>query len=277
MYKKHPTCHLPSSEEAIIWRFMDLSKLLSIFEKEALFFSRISKLYPYDPFEGFYPKITFDKTIEGKEQAIKEIRDQMNQDGPSEWVEKYISDIRNAPSYNRTFREMICVSCWHLSDFDSPAMWNSYAPRGYGVAIRSTFNRLCNSFKKTPIDVQIGTITYLDDYEKDEISMRNMMYPFLHKRKSFEYEHELRALALDLVNIPPDLIPDNYKGIQDNNKGIYIPVVVQDLVETVYLAPQTEPWFEDAVRDVLKKYDINVNVIKSGLLNSPYWVRNPSD
>lgn len=45
--------HDPPPSEAILWRYMDFTKFVSLLEKSALFFARADKLD--DPFEGFIP------------------------------------------------------------------------------------------------------------------------------------------------------------------------------------------------------------------------------
>ena len=50
MYKEHRACNPPSSD-AILWRYMDFTKYVSLLEKRALFFARADKLE--DPFEGY--------------------------------------------------------------------------------------------------------------------------------------------------------------------------------------------------------------------------------
>lgn len=58
MYKPHLACIPPESSDAVVWRFMDLPKLISLLEKQALFFAKVAKLSKFDPFEGHYPRKT---------------------------------------------------------------------------------------------------------------------------------------------------------------------------------------------------------------------------
>ena len=54
MYEEHETFTPPSSD-AILWRYMDFTKFVSLLEKQALFFPRADKLG--DPFEGSFTKV----------------------------------------------------------------------------------------------------------------------------------------------------------------------------------------------------------------------------
>ena len=53
MYEEHPEFHSPPSE-AVLWRYMDFTKFVSLLDRQALFFARSDKLG--DPFEGSFPR-----------------------------------------------------------------------------------------------------------------------------------------------------------------------------------------------------------------------------
>ena len=53
MYEEHPACTSPPPN-AILWRYMDFMKYVSLLDRKALFFGRVDKLG--DPFEGFYTR-----------------------------------------------------------------------------------------------------------------------------------------------------------------------------------------------------------------------------
>ena len=82
------------------------------------------------------------------------------------------------------------ANCWHLNEHESAAMWNRYSRDAAPIAIQSTFKRLRYSLSN---DINIGLINYID-YEKESVPSSNYFNYFLHKRKCFEYECELRAL-----------------------------------------------------------------------------------
>ena len=52
-FKPHPDLTVPQQDE-VVWRYMDLAKLLSLLDRSALYFSRLDKLSQLDPFEGYY-------------------------------------------------------------------------------------------------------------------------------------------------------------------------------------------------------------------------------
>ena len=52
MYKSH-SAFKPPPRAALLWKYVDFTKFVSLLEREALFFSTTEKFS--DPFEGHYP------------------------------------------------------------------------------------------------------------------------------------------------------------------------------------------------------------------------------
>ena len=75
-------------------------------------------------------------------------------------------------------------------------MWNLYAAEA-GVAIKTHCQSLADSITDYEI-VYIGKINYVG-YDSSFFSENNAFSAFLHKRKSFEHEQEVRALTSDLT------------------------------------------------------------------------------
>lgn len=92
------------------------------------------------------------------------------------------------------------INCWSLGEYESAALWRMYVPPEGGVAIRSTFRRLIKCLLPSEEDkdpgmgntVFMGRVHYID-YERDLIPEGNSFWPFVHKRRSFEFEQEVRA------------------------------------------------------------------------------------
>ena len=93
------------------------------------------------------------------------------------------------------------------------------------------------------------------------------MWPFVHKRKSFEHERELRALIQDL--------PKTDKGIQTGlpNQELCCEVSIDlnELIEAVYVSPESPKWFLELVKNVTQKYDFNFEVRQSLLAKAPVY------
>jgi len=57
MFEPHPNFNLPN-DEARVWRYMDIGKLVALLNTATLFFCRLDRLR--DPYEGLPNDITLD-------------------------------------------------------------------------------------------------------------------------------------------------------------------------------------------------------------------------
>lgn len=244
MYKEHPVFEKPDDENIKIWRYLDFTKLVSQLDKQTLFFIRADKLS--DPFEGSYSK------------ANIKIRPRIYKDIPKESQEK-ISHVY------KEIKMSMFVNCWHINEGESAAMWKLYLKSDEGVAIQSTFKRLTESFNDYLEDeVHIGKVRYID-YENEWLPEGNLFYPFLHKRKSFEHEHELRAIILSIGDEGIDLTRES------SDLGMYIPVNLDILIEKIFVSPTAPKWFNDLIISIVAKYNLKKEVIQSSLANDPVY------
>jgi hypothetical protein len=161
-----------------------------------------------------------------------------------------------------------------MSDIESAALWTMYVPPSGGVAIRSTFDRLRRAFGPTdPIPdgdgtprVYIGEITYVD-YEEAGIPADNTMWPAMHKRESFSFESELRALHQEL----PTSEERGIDFMQPTVPGVSLAVDLDTLIEAVFVSPAAPEWFAGLVASVCARYDLGAPVTQSTLAGSPIY------
>ena len=155
------------------------------------------------------------------------------------------------------------VSCWHINDVESAAMWRLYAVTSQAVALQSTYERLRGCL---PDAIFTGQIQYLD-YEAGVIPESNTMWPFVHKRMSFSHEQELRAL---IQNLP---VEDDSIAVGKVNpeKGEPIPVELERLIEKVYVGPSAPAWYADLARKVISRHGLPIDVVQSALDASPIY------
>jgi hypothetical protein len=254
MYERHSWLekHYPINPNQKIWRYMDFTKFVGILESRSLFFCRSDKFE--DPYEGTLPDLTWSQRIESaKKMAPEGI--------PPEFDDKkYIESWVN--SYRRD-RASTLINCWHINADESDAMWKVYVNNSEGVAIQSTFSSLASSFHLTEPTVYIGEVHYID-YKTTPIPEGNPFYKFLHKQKSFEHEHELRAIVLrHLVNDRFFPSPIEF--------GVEIPVDLERLIHTIFVAPTAPHWFYKLVCSITNRYGVNVDVIQSLLYSKPIF------
>lgn len=120
-----------------------------------------------------------------------------------------------------------------MNEYESDAMWKLYCIGGKGIAIQSTFKRFKESFDKCKnIEVNISIMNYID-YSSDMMSLQNLFTPYLHKRKSYEHEKELRAIVLKNILMPENEMWTPYYPFKN---GTYIPVDLKTMIENVYVS-----------------------------------------
>ena len=219
---------------------MDFTKFMSLIEDESLFFSNLTD--HSDKMEGFLTKAsvdrfrTFPEDITGYERyRKKQIR------------ENNLKALKNS-------REYLYISCWHMSEYESAAMWELYLKDYQGIAIQTTICNFMESLKNTKENVYIGKINYLDR-EKEEFPWNNVFFLALNKGNSYEHEKEIRGVILGNV----------YKA------GISVYVDLSKLIESIYLAPHTPQWIHELIKKIVRKYKLEVDVKPSVLGQEPLY------
>jgi hypothetical protein len=95
-----------------------------------------------------------------------------------------------------------------------------------------------------------------------------VLHPPMHKRRSYQHEAELRALVP--WNPPPDDLPQAIWR-EPEETGILVPVELELLIESVFVAPHAEPWFRKVVDSVSAKYGLSVQPRQSLLGEDPLF------
>ena len=249
MYKEHPIFEKPDDEDTRIWRYMDFTKFVSLLDKQALFFARADMLP--DPFEGSYSK------------ANIRLRPIIYKDIPRK-IQRQLS------VFMKDLRKFTIINSWHMNEYESAAMWKLYLKTDEGIAIQSTFKRLTRSFNKNMgndgYTVYIGKVKYID-YETEWLPEGNTFYPFLRKRRSFKHEQELRAI-IQKVPVKGDKM-DLKQEIFD--KGAYVPVDLNTLIERIFVSPTAPKWFNGLVESIVSKYNLKKKIMQSSLADGPVY------
>jgi len=262
-YKAHEAFTAPKDKNARIWRYTDLGQLISLLDTEALFFPR-TNLFD-DPFEGTVPKRTRERLAAMDAPARAQLPPPYKPAG-----DRLALGVRE-------FNQLMCVSCWHISDHESAAMWKLYLSNNQGVAVQSTFGRLVHSLSSTPEDVYIGVVNYID-YDQDDLPgdyPLNPLHALMHKRHEFEHEKELRAVSSpfyesDLAGKPAGTY---LSPLIRERTGIALPVDVARLVAAIHVAPSAPDWSTEVVEAVVKRFEYSIPVKKSQLYRPPDFSR----
>ena len=228
MYKTHKDFTTPN-RMTIIWRYMSLSKFLSLINNEELYFARHDKFF--DAQEGILSdpdKSFFDSKVPG------------------------ISSRMKCENFGCTY-----INCWIMSDTEQYLMWTAYSSIDEGIAIKTTVGNLIDSLdpndKRSIYISDVNYIDYKSQYTFDKTGgFANLLAPFFCKGKYFEQEKELR------------LIYNNYE-IDERNKieGVQFKVSLDTLIDEIWIAPVARTWFEEIVKKELILHNIHKQVNRS--------------
>ncbi len=227
MYIFDNSIKLPEDPDTIVWKYLDLSKFVDLLLYQKLFMSRSDKFE--DQYEGTFSEPTFEE------------------------IKKLSANNPDFLDYYKTHRKNVVVSSWHINEYESFAMWQIFTQKSEGLAIQSTVRRLQESLETENTYKQyIGEVNYID-YKKEYIPFDNSFFPFLFKRKSFQYEREIRIIT-DVSS--HNLTIDN---------GLKIDIGISALIEKIYIHPKSENWYKNLVIELVKRLGFDFKIEKSDL------------
>ena len=236
MYREHSVTRLPANRDIPIWRYINLAKFLDLLRTSELYFPRADNLN--DPFEGSWPLA-----------------------GIKRRQERYVDSEKTFQWLSQGFLSGSYVSCWHASPHESAAMWNLYLNASEGVAIRSTCSRLIDAVQASQEHVYVAEVRYIDYHTEDfeEELHDNSLTPRVYKRRSFEHEKELRAIACRAF------------ATETPKWGIKVTVNITTLIEAAFVSPNAPSWFKPIVEDVVGRFGFKFPVRQSDLATSPVY------
>ena len=227
MYINSSNITLPEDNNTIVWKYLDLSKFLDMLMSQQLFMSRSDKFE--DQYEGTFSEPTFEE------------------------IKKIAANNPKFLDYYKSHREKVVISSWHINEYESFAMWQIFTKNNEGLAIQSTIGRLKKALQpERAIEQYIGNVNYID-YKKEYIPFDDTFFPFLFKRKSFQYEREVRIIS--------DVSVQNISV----NEGLKINVDLNQLIEKIYIHPKSENWYKKLVIELVSKLDFKIEIEKSDL------------
>ena len=222
----------------------------------ALHFSRADVLG--DPLEGSYTR------------ALNATRERLPVAPPEG---RSAAELEAAFTHNsavmRGFPSRVYVSCWHMGNHESMAMWRGYGDGPYGVAIRTTFGHLDDGLPTTPPDVEplgsdifIGRVHYLDyDSEVDQVPHDDNVYgPFICKSVVYRHESEVRAVCLP-----------RFASLETKPRVMPVPIDLQQVVQQIVVSPLAEPWFAEVVESTCDRFGFTFPVVRSESLTLPIF------
>ncbi len=227
MYKTHKGLAEPDIS-LVIWHYFTLPKFLSLLHTKSLFLCR------HDQFGDGY---------EGR-LSVKD--------------EQFFETISPGILHGMKHDQWGCSfsSCWTQSPVDEYVLWSSYSSLKEGVAVRSTIARLISSLSpEDPHELYLSEVNYIDYNEeytfKKTKGLANMIAPHFTKRKYFAAEKEIRLMHFD-----PNA------RFNKSAVGILAPVDLDILMESVYVSPMAQPWFQESIEGLLQLFGLGQIEVK---------------
>jgi hypothetical protein len=281
-----------------LWRYMSFAKFMNLLMTDDLHFHNAAGFT--DDFEGTVPEVVKEAMDEEYEQA------HLEGDFPEDGLERHKELVG-------VLRDCTYISCWHQKGTESAAMWSKYGGDHGAIAIETSVRRLRQALEDTDHVVHIGEVDYhifKEEYrdENEEnldvnaeklnpefLLTRNESHsfaPFLYKRKSFDYEEEVRAIIQEppLTDEPEDdsstiriNTEDETKHLQLNGdlerSGYDVDIFIEDLINHIHVAPETGGWVIETIREAVNakeelpddEEEIESLVVKSQLDANPVF------
>jgi hypothetical protein len=179
-YEQHPNCLTPP-DDTVVWRFVDLAKLLDLLVNRQLWFARADVLE--DPREG---RLT----------DFERMQIRIAHKDPEDQIRRHESS-----------RQDFYVNCWYAADIESMAMWKLYHNGGYAFAIGSTIGAIKKTLTDSEGPVFIGRIQYLDWAQSASLS-NNVIGMMVRKSQSYGHESEVRLVIWAPLWLVPNAVTE---------------------------------------------------------------------
>jgi len=245
----HPSFVQPENESVKLWRYMDFSKFADLIQRRRLYFARSD--YLGDKFEGSVPR---PNTTIGRELFMASLK----ASDPPIPDEKIKGIIQQLIEMRRRSREDVFISCWHANENESAAMWRLYSRSGDAFAIQTRYGILK---EELPEIAMLGIVRY-EDYLNYFLDETNLLNAFMLKKDSFSHEREIRAVLWKRSHKAQE---PGQAGAVFSEFGATCEVNLDNLLQSIYVSPESPQWFLDVVRNFCSTYGLSVQVNQSSL------------
>lgn len=248
MYTKLLVRSSEVSNDAVIWKYMDISKFISLISRNSLWLARADTFK--DEHEGVFP-LEMQQTLDLIYKKFEEKGELIN--GP----------INSTSDFQQYLIKNAYISCWHQNLEENMVMWEIYGRTSNSIAIRTTVQDLIDSLNIKDLR-KIGSRIAFEPviYENPEDVPGELDYdtPFFIKRPHFHFEKEMR------------LYLSSY-SIQDPNSdtplGYEIPINIDNLIKEIFVHPDAADWFLCATQALVDQFKLSKEV-KKGLYGNKF-------
>jgi hypothetical protein len=252
------TLNLSVGESQAVWRYMDFAKFVAMLQQGGLYFSRADQFD--DRFEGATGLAS--KQCQWEEFYLDYYRKVIVTAPPSstpqrlsaEQIEREAQRLLQSTKAITAQSRNLLLNCWHNSAIESEALWRLYCPPPtLGVALKANVGRLWDVTAPDATAI-VGRVHYLDFKQEFATIQKERIFC---KRKSLSHENEVR-IVLENDRKEPAV-------------GKWLRCDLSVLIEVAVVSPFAPPWCEEVVKAVISQYGYNLNVIRSELLDVPFY------
>lgn len=238
------------SKDQLLWRYIDLHKLIDLLSNKRLTFSRLDQFS--DPNEG----VSYDLIAQRYQiQKINISNKTLIKLLPDHRIEiKDTKDLIEEKIKQR--RQCQYVNCWIKSKRESIAMWNLYSNKD-SIALKIKAETIIDYFRsivkksntlEPKAEFICGSVRYFELNPFNPSAKPKLPYYSAFKKElAYDYEKEYRFL----ISFPPDLI--------DLDRRHYFFMIDNDLFNSLELVchPEMEEWKFNNIEELCKLYKIN--------------------
>jgi hypothetical protein len=221
------------SHDEKLWRYMDLSKFISLLSTEKLWLARPDTFT--DSHEGKFPL------------AMKDSLDKIYAKlGPCPRT-----DINSAEDFGRVLCRNAYISCWHRNANENMVMWQIYGKDTNLVAIQTNVKSLKESLNDSKLNGLSFLLKNINYQNHSESKLENYTIPFFIKRPHFEFEKETRILLS--TNLARTTSCETPLGHNCN-------IDTKTLIKEILVHPDSDEWFVNVIKEIASKYKIDAPV-----------------
>ena len=234
----------PNDDRIKVWRYMNLPKFIRLLQSRALYLARADTLG--DPFEGSITEIN--------RLANEKMVTRMLAYSDGRYTRDDLQKMRS--NSNVTIRQSTYVSCWYSGETENATMWKAYGADSCGVVVQSTYDKLRDNLpgpetEGTANTYYIGCIKYLDYQGSDWIGPGgNSFSPYIHKRREFEGEREVRIIC---------------QVLPASGMGIVIPIDTGRIIDDIRAYPGAPMWTREMLTELVRLHGLELDVSPSRL------------
>ena len=229
-------------------------------ETGSLHFARADTLG--DPYEGSWTRLN---KVAQEHQILEMLadREKHHPDAKVKYTPEKLQQEFKRETHH--MRQTTYINCWHGGETEK---------RRHVETVRNSDRVYCDTeylpelVDALPDDVYTGMVQYKDYGSSEEwIPRGNIMYPFIHKRREFEYESEVRAFIW-ATNV--DSQHRLEKG-DDKPRGVKVDIDIKKVVETIRVQPTTPAWARQAIEKLLRRYGWGIKIMPSKIDIEPIY------